>query len=86
MGIGVDVLTMQDISDEGYLDALGKKRTAEVKRDGTIGEAEATRDAKIKSALAMQEGEKAKFDSGRGNISNAQRVILPSSRRSTSRN
>jgi flotillin len=73
MGIGVDVLTIQDISDEeGYLDALGKKRTAEVKRDGTIGEAEATRDAKIKSAQAMQEGEKAKFDAD-ANISAAQR-------------
>jgi flotillin len=73
MGIGVDVLTIQDISDEeGYLDALGKKRTAEVKRDGTIGEAEATRDSKIKSALAMQEGEKAKFDAD-ANISAAQR-------------
>ena len=73
MGIGVDVLTIQDISDEeGYLDALGKKRTAEVKRDGTIGEAEATRDSKIKSALAMQEGEKAKFDAD-ANIAAAQR-------------
>jgi len=73
MGIGVDVLTVQEISDEeGYLDALGKKRTAEVKRDGTIGEAEATRDAKIKSAQAMQEGEKAKFDAD-GNIAAAQR-------------
>lgn len=73
MGIGVDVLTIQDISDEeGYLDALGKKRTAEVKRDGTIGEAEATRDAKIKSAMAMQEGEKAKFDA-EANIAAAQR-------------
>jgi flotillin len=73
MGIGVDVLTIQDISDEeGYLDALGKKRTAEVKRDGTIGEAEATRDAKIKSAVAMQEGEKAKFDAD-ANIAAAQR-------------
>lgn len=73
MGIGVDVLTIQDISDEeGYLDALGKKRTAEVKRDGTIGEAEATRDAKIKSAQAMQEGEKAKFDAD-ANIAAAQR-------------
>jgi len=73
MGIGVDVLTIQDISDEeGYLDALGKKRTAEVKRDGTIGEAEATRDAKIKSAQAMQEGEKAKFDAD-ANIAGAQR-------------
>lgn len=73
MGIGVDVLTVQEIADEeGYLDALGKKRTAEVKRDGTIGEAEATRDAKIKSAQAMQEGEKAKFDAD-GNIAAAQR-------------
>ncbi len=62
MGLGVDVLTIQEISDEeGYLDALGKRRTAEVKRDATIGEAEATRDAKIKSAQALQEGEKAKF-------------------------
>ncbi len=62
MGLGVDVLTIQEISDEeGYLDALGKRRTAEVKRDATIGEAEATRDAKIKSAVALQEGEQAKF-------------------------
>ncbi len=62
MGIGVDVLTIQEISDEEeYLNALGKRRTAEVKRDATIGEAEAHRDAKIKSALALQEGEKAKF-------------------------
>jgi flotillin len=63
MGIGVDVLTIQEISDEeGYLDALGKRRTAEVKRDATIGEAEAHRDAKIKSAQALQQGEKAKFE------------------------
>lgn len=62
MGLGVDVLTIQEISDEeGYLDALGKRRTAEVKRDATIGEAEATRDAKIKSAAALQEGERAKY-------------------------
>ena len=62
MGIGVDVLTIQEISDEeGYLDALGKRRTAEVKRDAVIGEAEAERDAKIRSAQARQEGERAKF-------------------------
>src|SRR5213594_356205 len=73
MGLGVDVLTIQEISDEeGYLDALGKRRTAEVKRDATIGEAEATRDAKIKSAQALQAGEKAKFDAD-GNIAAAQR-------------
>src|SRR5207245_2801881 len=62
MGLGVDVLTIQEISDEeGYLDALGKRRTAEVKRDATTGEAEATRDAKIKSAQALQAGEEAKY-------------------------
>jgi flotillin len=75
MGIGVDVLTIQEISDEeGYLDALGKKRTAEVKRDGQIGEAEATRDSKIQASLAMQEGEKVKLDT-EANIALAQREL-----------
>jgi flotillin len=73
MGIGVDVLTIQEISDEEeYLNALGKKRTAEVKRDASIGEAEALRDAKIKSSLALQEGERAKFDAD-AEIAQAQR-------------
>ena len=73
MGIGVDVLTIQEISDEeDYLNALGKRRTAEVKRDATIGEAEAHRDAKIKSSQAMQEGEKAKFQA-EADIAQAQR-------------
>jgi flotillin len=75
MGIGVDVLTIQEISDdEDYLNALGKRRTAEVKRDATIGEAEATRDAKIKSAGAMQEGEKAKLGS-EADIAQSQRDL-----------
>jgi flotillin len=73
MGIGVDVLTIQEISDEEeYLNALGKRRTAEVKRDASIGEAEAHRDAKIKSSLALQEGEKAKFQA-EADIAQAQR-------------
>jgi flotillin len=73
MGLGVDVLTIQEISDEeDYLNALGKRRTAEVKRDATIGEAEATRDAKIKSAQALQEGERAKFGA-EAEIAQAQR-------------
>ena len=76
MGIGVDVLTIQEISDEeGYLDALGKRRTAEVKRDAAIGEAEAHRDAKIKSSQALQEGEKAKFEAD-ANISMASRDFM----------
>ncbi len=58
IGIEVDNLTIQSISDEGgYLVALGQKRTAEVKRDADIGTAEATRDTKIRSAAARQQGE-----------------------------
>jgi flotillin len=64
MGIGLDALTIQEISDEeGYLDALGQRRTAEVQRDAEIGKAEAQRDSKIKAALAMQEGEKVRLSS-----------------------
>ncbi|MEK6279184.1 MAG: SPFH domain-containing protein [Acidobacteriota bacterium] len=64
MGIGLDALTIQEISDEeGYLDALGQRRTAEVQRDAEIGKAEAQRDSKIKAALAMQEGEKVRLAS-----------------------
>jgi flotillin len=75
MGIGVDVLTIQEISDEeGYLDALGKRRTAEVKRDAQIGEAQATRDSKIQSSVAMQEGEKVRLDT-EANIALAQREL-----------
>jgi flotillin len=76
MGIGVDVLTIQEISDEEeYLNALGKRRTAEVKRDATIGEAEAHRDAKIKSSQALQEGEKAKFQAD-AEIAQSQRDFM----------
>ncbi len=75
MGIGVDVLTIQEISDEeGYLDALGKRRTAEVKRDAQIGESEALRDSKIKASIAMQEGEKVKLES-EANIAESQRSM-----------
>ena len=63
MGVNIDILTIQQISDEqGYLDALGKKRTAEVKRDAVIGEAQATRDAMIKSAMADQEGRTKRYE------------------------
>lgn len=55
MGIEIDTLTIQQITDpNGYLDALGQRRTAEVKRDAEIGRAEADRDARTRSAAAMQ--------------------------------
>jgi flotillin len=62
MGLAIDSFVIKDIQDsQGYLDALGQARTAEVKRDATIGQANAARDATIKSAQARQEGETAKF-------------------------
>lgn len=55
MGIFVVSYTITDIRDsEGYLHALGMKRTAEVKRDARMGEAEAKRDAGIKEAIAEE--------------------------------
>lgn len=63
MGLAIISFTIRDVRDsQGYLDALGKRRIAEVKRDATIGEAEAARDATIKSAAFRQEGETAKFE------------------------
>jgi len=62
MGLSIDSFVIKDIQDDqGYLDALGQARTAEVKRDATIGQANAARDATIKSAEARQAGETAKF-------------------------
>lgn len=62
MGLEIVSFVIKDISDaEGYLEALGRPRIAQVKRDATIGEAEADRDATIESAKARQEGESAKY-------------------------
>ena len=63
MGLTIVSLTIKNIhDDQGYLDALGQARIAEVKRDATIGQANAQRDANIQSARARQEGETAKFE------------------------
>ena len=62
MGLGIVSFTIRDIRDsQGYLDALGKPRIAQVKRDAVIAQAEADRDAMIKSAQATQAGQQAKF-------------------------
>jgi flotillin len=62
MGLGIVSFTIRDIrDDQGYLDALGKPRIAQVKRDAQIAQAEADRDAMIKSSQATQAGQEAKF-------------------------
>ena len=63
MGLEIVSFTIRDIKDHGgYLDALGVRRTAEVRRDATIGEAEAERDAGIRSAAALRDREAARYE------------------------
>ena len=62
MGMEIVSFTIRNISDEqGYLDALGVRRTSQVKRDATVGQAEAERDAGIRSAAADRDGQAARF-------------------------
>src|SRR5580658_8390929 len=62
MGLTIVSFTIRDIRDtQGYLDALGKPRIAQVKRDAIVAQAEADRDATIRSAQANQAGQEAKF-------------------------
>ncbi|GLV42738.1 Flotillin 1 [Carabus blaptoides fortunei] len=69
MGITVVSYTLKDIRDEesrdsinqGYLRSLGMARTAEVKRDARIGEAEARCDATIKEAIAEEQRMASRF-------------------------
>ena len=66
IGVIIDIINIQDIRDEkGYLEALGRGRTAEVKRDARIGEAEADRDAIKRSETAKREGEVVKAEQER---------------------
>jgi flotillin len=63
MGLTIVSFTIRDIRDtQGYLDALGKPRIAQVKRDAQIAQAEADRDAMIRSSQAIQAGQEAKFE------------------------
>jgi flotillin len=62
MGLQIVSFTIRDIRDtQGYLEALGRPRIAQVKRDAQIAQAEADRDATIKTAQAQQAGMEAKF-------------------------
>jgi flotillin len=71
MGLGVDSFVIKDIRDqEGYLEALGRPRIAEVKRDAVIAEQiakareeEAVRDFGIKQAGYAAEVAKVKAES-----------------------
>jgi flotillin len=60
MGIDIRSFVIKEIEDaQGYLDALGVRRTEEVKRDARMGKAGANREATISEAQAAQQAEKA---------------------------
>jgi len=63
MGITVVSYTIKDLSDaNGYLLALGAKRTAEVQRDARIGEAQAKQESGIREARANQVRQAARLE------------------------
>jgi flotillin len=57
MGLGIDTFVIKDVRDkEGYLEALGRPRIAEVKRDATIAEQEAAaKEAEAKRDYRLQQ-------------------------------
>lgn len=64
MGLNVVSFTIRDLMDKvGYLQAMGKRRTAEVKRDAIIGQANANMEAQKESAVRAKEGDIAEAES-----------------------
>jgi flotillin len=62
MGLEIKVFTIRDISDKNkYLESLGKRQIAYVKKEASIAEAEAMKESTIKTTIAMREGEEAKL-------------------------
>src|SRR5947199_2047023 len=63
MGLQIVSLTIRNVADkQGYLEALGRPRTAQVKRDAIRGEAEAEREAKAaryQADLAIEDSRRA---------------------------
>jgi flotillin len=63
MGLEILSLTIRNVADkQGYLEALGRPRTAQVKRDAIKGEAEADREAKAaryEADLAIEDSRRA---------------------------
>jgi flotillin len=62
MGLELKAFTIRDISDKnGYLEALGKPRIAEVKKNAAVAEADADRETKVKTSESERLGAEAKI-------------------------
>lgn len=63
MGLEIVSFTIKDLRDrQGYLEALGKPRIAQIKRDADIATAEAEKETRIKRAEASKEAQKAELE------------------------
>ncbi|WP_462411067.1 flotillin family protein [Neobacillus sp. Marseille-QA0830] len=63
MGLVIVSFTIKDVRDKnGYLDALGKPRIAQVKRDADIATAEAEKETRIKKAEASKEAKRSELE------------------------
>jgi flotillin len=83
LGIELDTLKIQDVSDEvGYLDSIGRKQSAEVQKRALIAEARSRAEAAIRSASNRQETEISQLDAQLGTLraDNARRVADAESR------
>ena len=75
LGLRIDNFVITRVEDgQGYIEALGKKRTAEVIRDAGIGEAEAQREATIQASTAKREGEQKRLEN-EAKIADAERDL-----------
>jgi len=62
MGLKLLSYNLKEVTDpSGYLEALGRPRIVQARRDAEVAEAEAARDAIIRSAEAKKEGDVAKI-------------------------
>ncbi len=62
IGLEVVAFALTDIADtQGYIEAMGQPRIAQVKMEAAVAQAEADRDAAIRAAEARKEGDIAKF-------------------------
>lgn len=75
IGVVCDNFVISDVTDaKGYIEAMGAKRVAEVKRDAQIAQAEATRTATIKTSDANREAEQTKL-ANQQQVASAQRDL-----------
>jgi flotillin len=77
MGVQVISMGIEEITDDqGYFEAMAKPVIAIVKRDATIAEAEADREARIKAANARREAQQAELDADRAIIEQREALEL----------